>query len=89
MLFKRRNPKSNSSICCLLGVCFGFVGIAIGAVFACHGVIQGHIYIEDHAIAYIDSYKSLGIYMGLMSALIGLISALLGIVVHKLKYLSV
>lgn len=80
-----KNIKSNWFICRLLGVCFGFFGIAIGALLAFNGIIQGHIYI-DKGIAYIDNYQSLGIDMG---CFIGLVSALFGMVVHKLKYLSV
>lgn len=83
-----KNIKSNWFSCRLLGVCFGFLGIAIGASLAFNGIIQGHTYI-DKGIAYIDNYQSLGIDMGLMGCFIGLISALFGIVVHKLKYLSV
>lgn len=83
-----KNIKSNWFICRLLGVCFGFFGIAIGALLAFNGIIQGHIYI-DKVIVYIDNYQSLGIDMGLMGCFIELISALFGIVVHKLKYLSV
>lgn len=79
-----KNIKSNWFICRLLAVCFGLLGIAIGAF----EIIQRHTYI-DKGIVDIDNYQSLGIDMGLMGCFIGLISALFGMVVHKLKYLSV
>ncbi|EUK18577.1 hypothetical protein [Commensalibacter papalotli (ex Servin-Garciduenas et al. 2014)] len=75
----------NKSIGYLVGVGCGFIGIGLGSLLALYGVVLGHLYLKD-GTNFVNNWQSLGLDVGIISAIIGIISSIYGIIINRFKY---